>query len=231
MNRTLVSLTLLSSALLLPLAVTAEDWPEVTENGLHRVHGTEASVVYADPAADLSLYQRIKLQDATVAFKKNWLREHRSASRSVLRVTSSDMEKIKKDLAELFHKEFTQALQESGYEVTDETASDVLLIKPSIINLDVNAPDTLSAGRSRSYTQSAGEMTLYVELYDSVTGDLLAKAQDRKKDRYSSYYTWTSSVTNKAAASRIIKGWAEILVNALNEAHEGSARSQAEDEA
>ena len=31
-----------------------------------------------------------------------------------------------------------------------------------------------------TFTSSAGEMTLYLELYDSVTGDLLAKALDRR---------------------------------------------------
>jgi hypothetical protein len=62
-------------------------------------------------------------------------------------------------------------------------------------------------------------MTLYIEAYDSVTGDLLAKALDRKADRSNnSFYTWSNSVTNKAAAERILKGWATILLDALNEA-------------
>jgi hypothetical protein len=62
-------------------------------------------------------------------------------------------------------------------------------------------------------------MTLYIELYDSITGDIIAKALDRRSDRATSgYYTWSSSVSNKAAARRILKGWAKILVNALNEA-------------
>ena len=99
-----------------------------------------------------------------------------------------------------------------------ERGEDVLVVKPAIINLDVTAPDKLSTGMSRTYAESSGEMTLYVELYDSVTGDLIAKALDRKVDRNRGYYTWTNSVTNKAAADRILKGWAEILLSALNEA-------------
>jgi hypothetical protein len=31
-------------------------------------------------------------------------------------------------------------------------------------------------------------------------------------------YTWANSSTNKAAADRILNGWADILVAALNEA-------------
>jgi hypothetical protein len=64
-------------------------------------------------------------------------------------------------------------------------------------------------------------MTLYVELYDSVTGDLIAKAMDRKADRSNDgFYTWTNRATNKAAADRILKGWAKILVDALDEARQ-----------
>ena len=202
----------------------AEDLPKITEDGLHLRDGSKLAVVYVDPEASLGGYHRVKLLDAAVAFRKNWLRDQRSSSVDRLRVTSSDVERIKKDLAELFREVFTTALEEAGYEVTDETGDDVLLVRPAIVNLDVNAPDTMSSGRSRSYTQSAGEMTLYVELYDSVTSDLLAKAIDRQSDRYSSNYTWTNSVTNRSAATRVLKGWAEVLVNALNEAQANTAR-------
>ncbi len=200
-------------------AVTKEqELPDVTEDGLHRVADSRMAVVYAEPGADLSGYQKVQLLDAYVAFKKNWERDQRSGSADPLRITSSDVEKIKNRLAEEFQSVFTEVLTEGGYPVVDAAGDDVLLVRPAIINLDVTAPDTMKAGRSRSYTQSAGEMTLYVELYDSVTGDLIAKAIDRKVDRNSGYYTWSNSVSNKAAADRILKGWAEILLNALNEA-------------
>lgn len=197
-----------------------EKLPEVTEDGLHRVKDSRLAIVYAEPGADLAQYQRIKLLDAYVAFKKNWARDQRSRSADRLSVTSRDVEKIKNKLAEEFHTVFKNTLEQGGYEVVDESADDVLLIRPAIINLDVNAPDTPRAGRSTTYTTTAGEMTLYVELYDSVTGDLIAKALDRRVDNAGrhGFYTWANSVTNKAAADRILEGWASILLDALNEA-------------
>ena len=33
-----------------------------------------------------------------------------------------------------------------------------MIVRPAIINLDVTAPDTPTAGRSRTYSSSAGEM-------------------------------------------------------------------------
>lgn len=216
---------LVTASLILLFATTAlakkEELPEVTEDGLHRVHDSRAAIVYAKPGADLSGYRQIQLLDAYVAFRKNWERDQRSSSASPLRITSNDIEEIKNDMAAEFRKVFTEVLNSSGYTVVDAAGDDVLLIRPAIINLDVNAPDTMSAGRSRTYADSAGEMTLYIELYDSVTGDLIAKAMDRKADSSNSgFYTWTNRATNRAAADRIMKGWANILVTALDEARE-----------
>ena len=196
-----------------------EELPQITEDGLHRVADSKMAIVYAEPGADLAQYERIQLMDAYVAFKKNWARDQRSRSANKLRVNSRDIEKIKGDLAKEFQTVFKKTLEDGGYEVVGESAEDVLLVRPAIINLDVNAPDTMSAGRSRTYTSSAGEMTLYIEIYDSVTGDLIAKALDRRIDTSrQGYYTWTNSVTNSAAAKRILGGWASILLDALNEA-------------
>ena len=58
---------------------------------------------------------------------------------------------------------------EDGYPVVEEAADDVLLLRPAIVNLDVAAPETSRMSRGRSYVDSAGQMTLYIELYDSVT--------------------------------------------------------------
>ena len=223
MKRTII-FHLITVFLLLAIAAPAmakeQELPEVTEDGLHRVPDSKMAIVYAEPEADLSGYQKVQLLEAYVAFKKNWARDQRSSSIDPLSVTSGDVERIKNRLAEEFRAVFTAVLEEGGYPVVDAAGDDVLLVRPAIINLDVTAPDTMRAGRSRSYTQSAGEMTLYVEIYDSVTGDLIAKAMDLKADRNSSYYTWANSATNKAAADRILKGWADILLAALKEAKE-----------
>lgn len=209
----------------LSASAAQSELPDVTEDGLHRLEGSKLAIVYAEPGASLAGYSAVKLLDATVAFKKNWMRDQRKRSASPLSVTTNDVEKIKNDLAREFQTVFIEALQAAGYPVTDAAAEDVLLLRPAIINLDVTAPDTGKAGRSYSMSASAGEMTLYLELYDSVTGDLIAKAMDRKVDNPSrqGYYTWSNSVTNRQAALRILEGWAEILIDALNEAHQVAA--------
>ena len=199
-------------------AFDLNDPPLETPEGLRLVPDSKMALVYADPEADLSVYRKIYLVDATVAFRKNWERDQRRGSGSAMGIRSSDIEKIKDRLANEFNEVFRTELEEHGYEITDVAADDVMIVRPAIINLDVTAPDIPTAGRSRTYTQSAGEMTLYVELIDSVTGDTFVKAMDRKAERPTNYYTWSNSATNASAARRILRGWAEILREALEEA-------------
>jgi len=201
-----------------PLQAKKQELPDVTIEGLHRVPDTKLAIVYADPDADLKPYTKVMLLDAFVAFRKNWERDQRSRSTSSLRITSRDIERIKNAMAEEFRSVFTDVLESNGFPVVDQTGEDVLLVRPAIINLDPAAPDLKRPGISYSYAASAGEMTLYVELYDSQTGDLLAKALDRRADRNDGYYTWANSATNKAAADRILRGWANILLDALKDA-------------
>ena len=197
------------------LSVAAQP-PEITVEGLHRVKDTNLAMVYAQPGISLGQYRRIYLADTYVAFKKDWQRRQNRAMTQ--RISSDDMAKIKVELSSLFREVFSETLQQGGYELATERAEDVLIIKPAIINLDVIAPDTMSASNSYTYAESAGEMTLYLELYDSLTDDLIAKALDRKMDRETGYIRWQNRVTNRAAAKRILQVWAEVLTEGLDEA-------------
>ena len=196
-------------------AASAEP-PEFTTEGLQLISNTELAVVYAQPGVDMRQYSRIYLQDVNVAFKKNWQRNRNSATSS--RISNNDMTKIKSDLADLFRDVFSRTLQDGGYALVSEYGDDVLLIKPGIINLDIVAPETRSSGNSQTFAESAGEMTLYLELYDSMSGDLVGKAMDRQQDRQTGYIRWQNRVSNRAAANRILQLWANVLKQGLDEA-------------
>jgi hypothetical protein len=221
MNKLLIILTL---AILGVVSVTAiaknkKEIPEYTIEGLKLVPGTkDISVVYAEPGANLAQYDRVYLAEPYVAFKKNWQRDQ---NRGVgQKVRTSDMDRIKIRVKELFMEVFTEELEKGGYELANERAEDVLIVKPAIIDLNVNAPDIQSAGRSSTYTTTAGSMTLYLELYDSETDDLLAKALDPTTDRDMGIMQWSTGPSNRAAAKRMMKPWAEALRKGLDKARE-----------
>lgn len=204
-----------------PAAFAEEDeLVDETHDGLVLVPERKVQVAYADPDADFGIYNKIMILDCYVAFKKDWQRDQqRTGSR--ISVSSGDMERIKVGVAELFQEVFAEELsKDGGYEVVDTAGDDVLLVRPAIIDLDVTAPDTMTAGRSQTYTTRAGAATLFIELYDSVTGDILARAADRKEARtMGGYLTYSNRVTNTADARRMMRKWAKLLREGLDEFH------------
>ncbi len=128
---------------------------------------------------------------------------------------------MKSALGDACSDHFSQALlADPAYDIVDQfdKGEAVLIVRPSIINLDVNAPDTMSPGMNRSYTTSAGEMTLALELVDGTTGQVLARARDRRRGTDYGTFQWTNGVTNKAEADRTLTRWAGLLRKGLDEA-------------
>ncbi len=174
------SMLFLAAMITAPAVVMAEsEAPQVSPEGLELVNKTHRGELYADPEVDWSVYDRIKLEAASVAFRKNWQRDQNRYQPS--KVRASDMERMKSDLSDLFGQVFTEELTEGGYEIADASDDNVLQIIPRIVDLDIYAPDTRAPGIQRSYTDIAGRMTLKLEMYDSVTGDLIATASDRRE--------------------------------------------------
>ena len=208
-----------------PVFAQKQEPPQETHDGLTLVADRLVAAAYVDRKADFSVYDKIMLLDCYVAFKKDWEKDQARSSASHIRISSSDMEKIKADVAKLFREVFTEKLDgNDAYKIVEAAGDDVLLVRPAIIDLDITAPDTTTGGRSRTYASSAGAATIYIELYDSITGDILARATDRKAARnVGGYLSYTNRVTNRADARRMLGTWAELLRDRLDEFHGNSA--------
>lgn len=191
--------------------------PAVTPDGLELREGKRGAVVYVRPGVDFSRYQRIAILECPVAFSKDWKRDQEFSGN---RVTQQELERIKSGLSAEFLKVFTEELQtKGGYEIVTTGGEDVLVLRPAIIDLDVTAPDNMTPGRGYTLTDSAGAMTLYLELYDSVTSQLLARAIDREADTGIGGFQWQTRVTNQAGADRVLRRWASSLRARFDEVH------------
>lgn len=202
---------LLACALSAPL-LAKEKLPEVSSDGLHLVPDTKVYAVYAKPGLALGQYTKVQLLDCFVQFKDNYQREYNMDEIGLQgRISTQDMETIKQRLAAEFRKVFTEQLQQAGHEVVDDVGPDVLLLRPAIINLDVTAPDLMQSGRGNTYVNSAGQMTLYMELYDSASSELLARIIDPEAGREGGFAFVANRVTNKREADLILRRWADLL--------------------
>lgn len=208
------------------MAAKKQEPPQTTTDGLNLVKKTKTRYVYLADGAEFDQYTKVMIVECAVAFKKNWQRDYnRNVAGLDGRVSDKDVTRIKDGLSAEFKKEFTKIMTKNGHEVVTEPASDVLILRPAILNLVVNAPDVLSASMSRTFVADPGQMTLYLELYDSVSSTKLALIMDAVDvGRVAPSMSYANRVTNVAAADRVLKDWAEELSGHLGEVSTGSGK-------
>jgi hypothetical protein len=194
------------------VAISKEKPPE-SWDGLERRKVKGLDNVYVRPNVQFAPYKSVQLEPTSVEFQKNWAKSQDFNRRP----SAEDMQRIKDKLAELMREGFTEELVKGGYTVVDAPADDTLQVRTAIINLFINAPDLQDPGITRSYTTSAGSMTLVLEARDGPSGQLLARVVDsRTNDSPGGALTWTNAATNTNDAKRMIAEWAKRLRQSLD---------------
>jgi hypothetical protein len=152
---------------------------EVTADGLVRVDNSILPIAYAKPNIDLTPYTRFMLDPVEVAYQKDPGNRRRSGTTGAFdnfALSPSQMENLKS----MFQEAVVEALsKDDGYELTTEPGPDVLRITASLIDLVVSVP-TDRVGNQQVFTQSYGLVSLIIELRDSQSGEILARAADRR---------------------------------------------------
>jgi len=218
-NSTAVILSMLLATTLL----AKDPLPEVSHDGLQLMKDTKLRVVYMKPGANLDEYDKVALLACYVAFQKDWQRNYNNETTSLMnRISDKDMKKIRDKLAEQFNKVFTEVLTKGGHQMVTEGGSGVLIVQPAIVNLEITAPDTMSPGEA-TFSANAGQMTLYMQLHDGKTGDIIARVIDPEAVG-GNFAQIRNSVTNMADANRVLQRWATILSDHLEAVSAGSTR-------
>jgi len=185
------------------------------QEGLVKVENKAVDSVYRRPEARMNVYSKLLLRPISVEFAKNW--DPKQSGSALYDMHEPDREKIKSELAEVFAEVFKRELEKGGYPLVTQSGPDVLEMQAAIVNLYITAPDVSMqvAGRSKVYTSDAGHMTLIMQLHDSITGQLLARAYDSRSAGLD-MWQWSNSITNTAEAKQIIGAWARALRKALD---------------
>jgi hypothetical protein len=173
--------------------------------------------VFLKPGAQIGAFDSVLLDPVSISFASNW--DPNRGTRGVGRLNAADIAGIKQDLAGLFQETFRAELGRGGFKLVEEPGPQTLRATAAIIDLFVTAPDAMSPGRTRVYTANTGRMTLVIELRDSVTGEILARAVDQQSGRGTGMWTVTNSVTNTADARRAIGVWASSLRRAMEDVY------------
>jgi len=196
-------------------------YPPTSPEGLTLMDHSRSRVnaIYLREGADLSTYDQVQLLDPQVAFKVGW-QERVNQQQRIGQISDQDMDKMAAKGKELLIMEFTRALESGGYKIVGRAGPNVLGLKAYLRELDVYAPNpnNMENPYSQTYTRGGGDATLTLEIYDSMTGQLLARVIDRKAgyDNPKGDRSVRSQESNIEDTRLAFANWARMLAEGLN---------------
>ena len=206
----------------------AQDDSDVSYDGLIRVDNSKVDEAYVEPGLDLSEYTSVLIDPVTVTYKRT-PRQSSSMSRGSSRSANFALsDNQMNEFTQMFQDEFIGAMSAGDdWHIVDAAAPDVLRVHAALIDLVVKVPTRTTAGRSDQFVTEFGEVTLAVELRDSQSGDILARAVDRQVLRpigaSTSRPRRATSTGARAEVRRTFRRWADLLRSGLDDVRAASA--------
>ena len=189
---------------------------EVSFDGLHRVDNAIFKLAWRDPDIDFPRYTKIMPGGAFFEFravKKTSSASARAGSNSEFWIDDKDKEKLKVEMSTIFNEEMAKSTR---FSVADAPGPDVLIIRGGLHDIVSNVPPE-RAGRGDVYLSSVGEATLVLEVVDSLSGEVIMRAVERRAAQRSGGAAMASSpVTTWAEVRRLARSWATKLRNGMD---------------
>jgi len=197
-----------------PTTQTGPD-AEVSFDGLHVSDNSVFRQAWADPDIDFSRYHRFIPGEAFFEFRA----VRRTSSSSARRGSTSEFyidddgrERLKAITEEIFAEELAKSTR---FTVADARDHDVLVIRGGLHDIVSNVPPA-SIGRGDIFLSSVGEITLILEAVDSMSGEVIFRAVERRALDSSGTAMRSSSVNTISQVRRVIRRWAVTLTNGLD---------------
>lgn len=192
-----------------------------TADGLRRVGDGGFRNTWVKPGANFSEYDSIVMGDVTVAYKRRPKSSRYDWAVSNFALTDEQVEALRRGLERAFVDEIRD--HSEHFRVVEEPGPATLRVTPRIIDLIVTVPTEQVAGRENTFATSAAQMTLILELFDSLSGEPLARAAERREATSSASgpddFYHADAVSNDAAIERVMRRWASILRERLDAVH------------
>jgi hypothetical protein len=188
---------------------------EVSYDGLHVVDNSAFKAAWADPDIDFSRYNKIMPGGAFFeyrAVKKTSGTTRAISSQSEFYIDDKAREKLKEVVSEIFNEELAKS---SRFTVTDAPGPDVLIIRGGLHDIVSNVPPEI-IGRGDVYLSSVGEITLILEVVDSMSGEVIVRAVERRALDRSGMAMRSSTVNTWAEVRRVTRRWATKLRDGLD---------------
>jgi hypothetical protein len=189
---------------------------EVTFDGLNRVDNSAFTDAWADPDIDFSRYSKFIAGGATFEFRavKKSSRTTRSGSSSnEFWIDDASKIKLEEEVSAVFQEELAKS---ERFTETDTPGPDVIIIRGALHDIVSRVPPEY-IGRSDIYLSSVGEATIILEVVDSMSGEVIGRAVERRAaQRAGGQAMLSSTVTTWAEVRRMARGWATKLRDGMD---------------
>lgn len=190
---------------------------EVTHDGLVRVERSVVDAAWVKPTLDLTQYTKLMVVSQGVAFRKlDPVSDFQARSETRFPVQEENKERLSRELKTAFERELAKL---ERYELVSSPGPDVLLLTGAVIDVVSNIPpdiDSARYGRGGVWLTSVGDAILVIELRDSTSGEILARAADRRAAE-SPFAFEVNNVTAWTEVRRLASYWATLLRRRLEE--------------
>ena len=195
---------------------------ELSFDGLAPIKGGRFAQAWIDPDVDLRSYTKIIPGGAEFEFRA--VRES-SGTTTMRRSNETEFwisEDARQTLIDTVTEIFREEMQNSeNFTVTDKPAPDALIVIGAMHDIVSRVPPQM-VGRGEVFLSSVGEATLILELRDSLSGETIYRAVDRRAmDSMGDVGgIQANSVTAWSEVRRLARRWATRLVEGLDSIHD-----------
>ena len=215
----IATLALVAGCTAEPTIQTGPD-AETTFDGLVRIDNARFKAAWIDPEVDLTLYNKIMPGGAEFQFRsvqKVSSMAARRSNESEFWISDSNKQRLVETVSDIFAEELQRS---EHFEVTDEPGPETLIIVGAMHDIVSRVPPDI-IGRGDIYLSSVGEGTLIIQLSDSLSGEVIFRAVERRAiENVGSQMTRSNSATNWGEVRRWARRWATSLRDGLDSIHE-----------
>ena len=176
---------------------------EVSFDGLHKVDNSAFKNAWVDPDIDFSRYSKFIAGGAVFEFRavKKSNTQRSSASQSEFWIDDKSKEKLGEEVSAVFQEELAKS---ERFTETDSPGQDVIIIRGALHDIVSRVPPE-HVGRGDIYLSSVGEATLILEVIDSMSGEVIARAVERRAAERPGQAVRSSSVTTWSEVRRLAR--------------------------
>jgi hypothetical protein len=221
--RTLVLLAALSLTACAPRTPYIDTGGE-TYDGMVPVRDSGMKEAWVKPDINISGYQKLLLLPTEMQFRAVRPVAGTGLSRSTAHefpISPANQQRLVEMVTDVFREELARS---RTLALTTEAGPDVLLVRISLLDIVSKVPPD-GPGRTEFYLDEVGAATLVLELQDSMSGETLARAVDRRAaDRPDGIggpgtVARTTSVTAWSDVRRVARRWASAVTRRIDELH------------